>query len=250
MVDDANSNQPEVFLPPEVWWKILSYVSSADLCRVTSTSRYLYSVATDSGLWSRLSFRPNRKKVTSDGMEQMFSVPRFKKMRKLDLKYMRLDPELLEELFNCILSLKVKLEQLDLYGNDLSTVPSDVIAGATPKLKKINLTATKLTTSQVIELLTASVSSTTLEDINLGGNNLRSVPGDIIAGATSRLKKIDLGYTHLTSSQLTEILTACVSSTTLEYINIKANDIRSVPTDIVTRAKSRPRLNLLHFYHF
>merc|ERR1712241_1296894 len=112
------------------------------------------------------------------------------------------------------------LDDLNLSNNNLLSVPFYAISGATKRLKKICLTCTKLKTSQLTDLLSASVTSTTLEDIDLAQNNLSSVSSVVIARAITKLKIINLKFTDLTTSQLTDLLTASVTSTTLENINL------------------------------
>jgi len=69
-------------LPPELWLKIFSLLSPRDLAAVASVCREWRGVALMPHLWSKV--RVSKRRLIKDGFHQLFSLPRFLHMRKLD----------------------------------------------------------------------------------------------------------------------------------------------------------------------
>ena len=87
------------------------------------------------------------------------------------------------------------LTNLDLWGNNLSGVPADILAMAVSHLKTVCLTFTQLTTNQSVKVLDIIPSSATLTNLDLWGNNLSGVLAATMAMAVGRLKTVNLEST-------------------------------------------------------
>jgi len=81
-VKEENEINFEKFLSPETWRQVLVNVPPVDLCSFTRTSRYMNSVASWPHLWAGMNV--NMGKVLENGLAELFSIDRFKKVRKLD----------------------------------------------------------------------------------------------------------------------------------------------------------------------
>lgn len=138
----------------------------------------------------------------------------------------------------------MKLKALTLKNDDLHSVPSETIAKAVSRLEKITLYNCDLSTSQLQSIFcqVAEGKSSKLEDISVSQNNVSQVPTELLLKALSRLVKVDLLNTKLTTAQLTGIYTMIAENKCekLKCIFLGRNDHSSVPQSICNQA----RLNL------
>ena len=142
----------------------------------------------------------------------------------------------------CVNVLKISLSSttlahLDLWNNDLSGVPADLLAMAVSRLKTVDLGYTKLMTNQCVQLLNSSLTSATLVDVDLGWNNFRGVPAELLATAVGRLKTVKLSYTQLTTNQCVQLLNTSLASATLVHLVLKGNNLRGIPAELLASAK-------------
>ena len=79
------------------------------------------------------------------------------------------------------------LNNLDLWGNNLSAVPADILAMVVGRLETVNLSYTQLTTNQCVKVL-ESIPPTRLTNLYLYGIDLSGVPADLLAKNVGRLK--------------------------------------------------------------
>jgi len=133
-------------------------------------------------------------------------------------------------------SISSTLLNINFSWNDLSGVPPKLLAAAMCRLRNLNLSCSRLTVDQCVQILEASLSSTTLVYLQLTGVDLSGVPPDLLARAVSRLKMVNLSSTRLTVNQCAEILMAIPSSTTLTNVNLKYVNLKGVPPDILAKA--------------
>ena len=83
---------------------------------------------------------------------------------------------------------------------------SDVIlAQSLAKMRFLELSSTNLTSRQLTALFHLLKDSTEMEEIVLTRNILSHVPAEDLARSLSRLKKVKLEYSYLTSEQCIQI---------------------------------------------
>ena len=101
----------------------------------------------------------------------------------------------------------LKLKALDLSLNDLSSVPTETLVAGISGLEWVNLFQTELTTEQLTGIFTGlSVEKDhKLKTIDLGFNDLSSVPTDLLVAGISGLQEVYLSWTNLTTEQVTGI---------------------------------------------
>jgi len=288
----------EKALPPEQWWQVLVNVSPGDLCSVMRTSSYMNSVASWPNLWAGMNF--NMEKVREKGLAELYSIDRFKKVRKLNFRGEHFNFEQLQRVLHdipashfedvnleyvnfgqipaellanavshlktvnllhslltneqCIQLLEVSLSSrnlvdVSLANVNLSGVPADLLARAVSRLQAVNLCSTRLTTEQCVQVLEVSLSSRSLVDVNLANVNLSGVPSDLLSGAVSRLQIVNLCYTHCTTEQCIQVLEASLSSRSLVDVNLANVNLSGVPADLLARAVSRLKTVNLYFTH-
>jgi len=193
---------PQELLPPEIWMKIFRHLSHRVLCSVVLVSKHLHSLGSDPSLWSSSSI--SRRKVKSHGLKNLMKITRFTGVTDLDMSVSWLTAgqctSLVQE------TLLTNLQNLNLYGVDLSLVDSQLLAKAVARLCQVNLGWTRLTSDHTLELCNEILNSETLVDMNLFRVDLSDVPSYLLALAVSRVKTVKLTNTQLGTDQLVALL--------------------------------------------
>jgi len=89
-----------------------------------------------------------------------------------------------------------------------------------------------------MERVLNEIPGTPLEHLDLTSVNLSQVSADLLATAVSNLKTVNLSRTHLITDQSIKLFEACSASNTLTKIVLRNENLRSVPTELVTRTIS------------
>jgi len=237
-------------LPAELCSMVLAYLDPGDLCRVMLTCRMMQQVSLK--VWSGMTLRPRKEKMQREGIEAMLSFQRYDNVRRMDMSKMynnhneRLNQhQYWFHLFNYIQNSKIKI--LNLSENILSEIPAPLLASAVAKLHTIILDSAILGTDHLAAILTASLSSNTLQVIDLHNLNIESVPAALLGQALSRFKTINLEDVSQKSYQMTAFLTTSLISTTLQDLNLYGIDLSHVPGPVLAQAIIRLKIiNLGH----
>merc|ERR1719509_374830 len=199
-----------------------------------------------------MTLRPRKEKIQREGIEVMLSFQRYDNVRRMDMSKMynnhneRLNQhQYWFHLFNYIQNSKIKM--LNLSENILSEIPAPLLASAVAKLHTVMLDSAILGTDHLAAILTASLSSNTLQVIDLHNLNIESVPAALLGQALSRFKKINLEDVSQKSYQMTAFLTTSLISTTLQDLNLYGIDLSHVPGPVLAQAIIRLKIiNLGH----
>jgi len=225
---------------------ILGHLAPADLCHVTLVSKSMYTLATFPGNWRHCQVRKGQ--VCCEGVTSLLSIDRYARLRQLDLSSTQLSqPDCLRLFSYCLAS--SDLRDLNLAGVDLSEVPGDLLGQVIARLVKVNLGSinyivsdfrgTRLTSRQCCHIFTQSLKSKTLADLNLEHVDLSQVPSDLLANSLSRLRKVNLTTTNLTTGQCQDLLSATAASTTLLDLDLKCVNLNGVSPHVLAMAVSR-----------
>ena len=130
----------------------------------------------------------------------------------------------------------MRLRELSVEFDNLSTVELSVLMGAISRLEKLSLIKCDLTASQVTAVFSQlSVSEHhKLRTVNLSYNNLSFVPTELLVTAImSGFEEVDFTSTNLTPIQLTGIYTMVADRKPqrLRRIKLGNNDHSSIPTE-------------------
>ena len=112
----------------------------------------------------------------------------------------------LEQLFQTLMA-QDSIKDITIESSDLSIISDDILANSLAKMRFIELNSTNLTSRQLSALFLLLKDSTRLEEITLTRNIMSHVPAEDLAKSLSRLKKVKLEYSYLTSDQCRQILT-------------------------------------------
>ena len=112
----------------------------------------------------------------------------------------------LGQLFSTLMPME-GIRELTIESSDLSALSEDHICEVFSRLRYLELYATNLTTAQLSALFRKLKDSTELEEMVLTRNILSQVPSEDLATTISKLRKVRLEYSQLTTEQCIEILT-------------------------------------------
>jgi len=241
-----------LILPVELWTMILGLLDFPDLCSMLSVSRHIYQVGTHHLFLRKikLSRLQLAKQIGRHGFNDLFSVtksPRFDLIQNLDLSNFFQNTREWSNFFKKLSATK-KFPDLKLTNVNLCDVPAKLLSKAISGLCKVDLYRTRLRSGQCRAILSASLESTSLEEINLGWNNLSNVPASILAKAVAGLRGVNLEYTWLRPIQVRKILRESLNSTSLEELDLKEVAMSGVPPRLLAKAVCRlVRVNLSLF---
>ena len=132
-------------------------------------------------------------------------------VRRLDLGHCGLSPDQLSSvLCECLWSTSV--EELSLAGADLGEangrgVSPQLLMDAASCLRVLDLCSARLTRKHQVALLTSlTMDCSTLEELDLSGQDLSGLPANLLARSLTNLGTVNLNYTKATTEQLTAVL--------------------------------------------
>jgi len=110
----------------------------------------------------------------------------------------------LEQVFSTLMTQK-RVRDVTIETSDLAVLSDDILAQSLAKMRFLELSSTNLTSRQLTALFHLLKDSTEMEEIVLTRNILSHVPAEDLARSLSRLKKVKLEYSYLTSEQCIQI---------------------------------------------
>ena len=184
----------------------------------------------------------NNTKLSS--VPESILVGAISRLEKLSLSSSSLTASQLMAIFTLLSSsVHHKLRSLDLSFNDLSSVPTELLATAlTSGPEEVILNQTSLTVVQLTGIFTQLSLSEhhKVRILDLSNNNLSSVPAEtLVTAIMSGVREVRLPRTNLTADQLTGIYTTLVDRKpqSLRRINLDGNDHSSIPSDLLERSE-------------
>eukprot|EP00092_Neocalanus_flemingeri_P002836 GFUD01003034.1.p1 GENE.GFUD01003034.1~~GFUD01003034.1.p1 ORF type:complete len:434 (+),score=103.81 GFUD01003034.1:56-1357(+) len=244
-------------LPVELWWKILEFLTGKDLCNVALVSNFFRRLAEEPALWSGVKI--NRDKIEDQGIDRLLSNYRLKKVKEVDLSYLDLTKENIENLQRIIehfqrvrmrysnvtnaqkeailksaITSKV-LQDLDLDSIALSEIHRDLLTKALVGRNTVGLNNTDLNYDQLVTLL-MSIPTSKVENLTLSGINLSDLPEQYLRSTISKVTTLDFSNTCLTPDQLSSILCECIWSISIEELNLTGAHFAGVSSQLLLDA--------------
>jgi len=138
------------------------------------------------------------------------------------------------------MSMTTKLRLVSMGCVDISCVNPDIVAPALNKLNIARLCNTNITTQQLDAILRLmSLHRTSLQEIDLGHNNLSNVNTDILAHGVNMIQVVKLYDTNLTREQIEKII-KYRGGGKLKTLDICFNaSIREVPRNVLHLAEQK-----------
>ena len=139
------------------------------------------------------------------------------------------------------------LECLDLCGVNLSGVEAETMAGAVVRLRRVDLSSTRLTAAQVDILIdrVAMEEKLGLEDLDLWGVGLNNVNAGKLARAVVRIKEVGLSLTILTTDQVNVVFRRIIGeeNRALERLDMFGVNLRGVQGNLVDLVRAAVTLD-------
>jgi len=134
-----------------------------------------------------------------------------KHLKKISLKKSNLTIEQINAVLTSLaLDTDVALKEINFHSNNLKEVSSFYLAQAVTKVTSIDLSHTNIPTEMLTNLFAEirMTKSSNLRNLVLAGNNMEDLDIAVVTGAISKLERLDLSSSNLSSSQLDTILDA------------------------------------------
>ena len=134
-----------------------------------------------------------------------------------------------------------KIKILDVEGNILTQLDPQILADAVCKLEDSNLNYTKLTALQIKAIFTAisSKKNIPLKALNIGHNEMQVRP-ELLSAAVTKLERLNLESSGLSSDQTGAIFSALQApGSRLRSLELQHNDLSSVEPGLLARAVTR-----------
>jgi len=151
------------------------------------------------------------------GVEERIVSCLVNKMEEIDIRLFFAMPDTVKTILSVIRQ-DTQLRRIHCIGTNLSSIQPDSLATAVHRLVEVVLSNTSLTTEQLTHILVKMNETSKLKYLNIVGNDCSSVKPDIMANV-NKLELVQMAYTHLTTVQLTSILTQAVKNTKLKLLD-------------------------------
>jgi len=244
-------------LPVEIWWKILEFVPGKDLCNVALVCSFFRRLTEDPALWCGVKIK--RDKIESQGIDQLLSIHRLQKVTDIDLSYLDLTMESVENLKRvtehfqkirmrysnvtdiqkeAILKTAIastSLKELDLDSITLANIHQDLVKKALVGRTTVGLNNTCLTYDQLVTLL-MNIPTSKVENLTLSGLNMSDLSEQQVGSILSKVKTLDLSNSRLTPDQLSAILCECIWSYSIEELNLTGANFDGVSSQLLMDA--------------
>ena len=161
-------------------------------------------------------------------------------IKEVRLPYALLEEVQIEKILDSIIE-GCKIKRLDVEGNILENLDPQLLAKAVCKLEAANLNDTDLTTPQIKTIFTAIFSDENipLKDLNIGENEVHVKP-ELLAAAVTKLERLNLNSSGLSSNQTEAIFSAIQApGSRLRTLELQHNDLSSVEPGLLARAVTR-----------
>lgn len=192
-------------------------------------SRHWNQIGNTPQLWENVWIM--KRRVFLEGFPSLFSIPRFSRMKRLDLSRSWMQRNQWHTVLTQIIN-SSPLDELNLLEADLNEVDNDLLGVAISNAKNVNVSA--LHNLDWVPVFEKILTSTILEEIDLSENFLPLIPKDLFIKTLSRLKKVQLNDSLVTGEQLRGLLEAVRMTNTKVSANMVCENIHHTPLHLTT----------------
>jgi len=134
---------------------------------------------------------------------------------------------------------KSQLKNLNMDGNNLSSIEPELLVRVVNRLEDANLGATNLTNQQQLALFIKISQNSHLKILNLTKNNLSSLDPELFARVVSKLDEFNSFGTNITIDQLKALFTAMSQSTHMKKLSVFSNYLSDVDPELTARVVTK-----------
>jgi uncharacterized protein YjbI with pentapeptide repeats len=141
------------------------------------------------------------------------------------------------------------LKDLDISHNSaLKHIDDYVFGDAINQLEKVNLKFTSITVFQLMNLFELMQVQTILKEMNLVGNlSLAKIPQNLFARSVTKLTKITIYATKLTSTQINSLLSHIVNKPSdLKFLDLGGNNLSSISPTLMAQSVNKLETVILY----
>jgi len=216
-------------IPPEIWLKIFENLTVRDLCQVMLVSRDWNEIGNTPKLWEDVWIM--KRRVFLEGFPTLFAIPRFSKIKRLDLSRSWMKRNQWHNVLTQIVN-SPPLDELNLSEADLNEVEIDLLGVAISNARNVNVSA--LHNLDWVPIFEKLATSDVIQEIDLSENFLPLIPKTLFIKTLSRLKKVQLNDSLVTGEQLRGLLEETRITNTKVAANMVCENINQIPLHLTT----------------
>jgi len=224
-------------LPQEILFTFFKHLSYSDLRCVLLVCRYWRDVGQDPVLWKKLKLVVEKPKMPLLG--KILSMRRLACVEHLEVNgYGYTGTPAIIDKDSAEVILKSKVSKLTLKHCDVSNVAPEDLDRLINNLCSLVLWQTVLDKVQISCIFQSVIKSGNLKELDIGYSyiDLASIEPDILATALNKVKKVNLGHTKLSISQLSTLFRYISSKTMIQNLDIGYRDLGAIQTEILKSA--------------
>jgi len=216
--------------------EVLKFLPVKDLCNMSLVSREINELCSRPKLWRNAKIR--KLKFRTGDVRKFFEIRKYKKVKRLDFSRLSLVLESIQQILEH--SIQSDLCEIDLQGVNLSTIAPELLSKSLQPLQKVDLTFTKLTSTQAEHLFSYFENNqpTKMKEMSFKAIKLSTISPAILASTIARMEKVNLSFTELTTDQLTALLDKIVTQNdvNLKDIEFFSVDLSGTPPRLLGKA--------------
>jgi len=216
--------------------EVLKFLPVKDLCNMSLVSREINELCSRPKLWRNAKIR--KLKFRTGDVGKFFEIRKYKKVKRLDFSRLSLVLESIQQILEH--SIQSNLCEIDLQGVNLSTIAPELLSKSLQPLQKVDLTFTKLTSTQAEHLFSYFENNqpTKMKEMSFKAIKLSTISPAILASTIARMEKVNLSFTELTTDQLTALLDKIVTQNdvNLKDIEFFSVDLSGTPPRLLGKA--------------
>jgi len=216
--------------------EVLKFLPVKDLCNMSLVSREINELCSRPKLWRNAKIQ--KLKFRTGDVGKFFEIRKYKKVKRLDFSRLSLVLESIQQILEH--SIQSDLCEIDLQGVNLSTIAPELLSKSLQPLQKVDLTFTKLTSTQAEHLFSYFENNqpTKMKEMSFKAIKLSTITPAILASTIARMEKVNLSFTELTTDQLTALLDKIVTQNdvNLKDIEFFSVDLSGTPPRLLGKA--------------
>jgi len=224
-------------LPQEILFNIFKFLPFDDMRRSVLVCIHWRDVGEDPVLWKKFKLVVNKPKLSI--LNQMLYTKRLSCLEHLEVNgYGYSGTPAVIEADHAEVILNSRVSKLTLKHCDVSKVESEDLHKLINNLGSLVLWQTVLNKNQIFSIFESVSKSERLKELDIGYSyiDLASIDPNLLASALNKVKKVNLGHTKLSSSQLETLFKFISSDTMIKNLDIGYRDLGVVETDILRSA--------------
>jgi len=224
-------------LPQELLFTIFKHLTFSDLRSVVLVCKHWRDVGEDPVLWKKLKLVVEKPKMVL--ISNILSIRRLACVEHLEVNgYGYSGTPAIIDTDTAQVIVDSKVSKLTLKHCDVSNVASEDLDTMINNLCSLVLWQTVLNKIQISCIFQSVIKSENLKELDIGYSyiDLANIEPDTLATALNKVKKVNLGHTKLSMSQLSTLFKYISSKTMIRNLDIGYRDLGAIQTEILKSA--------------